>query len=287
MNSKFLPNLLILVLVVAEPILSQQVLDKQINTNGYERDLTISPDGKEAFFTRQGDDWKKQTIYQLHKKPDGSWSDPMVAPFSGKYRDLEPFFSPDGNRLFFASGRPKPNREGDDVDIWMMEKKQGGWGEPRILGASVNSEKDEYYPSVTRSGHLYFTSERTGGVGKEDIYRAEYRNGDWLPALVLDTGVNGLTYEFNAYIAPDESYLIFTSYGRPDDTGRGDLYMSRRKTDGSWEKAINLKAANSDQLDYCPTVSPDGKTLYFTSEKMGKKNGNIFMLPFETLKFQL
>ncbi len=287
MNSKYLRNLCLLAFLFGEPVLTQEELDTTINTIGYERDLAISPDGQEVFFTRQGQHWKDQTIYRIFKIAGAGWSRPEIASFSGQYRDLEPFFSPDGKRLFFASARPKPNREGEDVDIWMMEKKPGGWGPPVNAGPAINSEKDEYYPSVTRSGHLYFTAERNGGIGKEDIYRAAFKNGEWLPAEPLDTGVNGTGYEFNAFIAPDESYLVFTAYGRPDDTGRGDLYWSKRKPDGSWEKAINLKAANSDQLDYCPFVSPDGKILYYSSEKLGKKNGNIFMLPLETLKFQL
>jgi Tol biopolymer transport system component len=161
----------------------------------------------------------------------------------------------------------------------MVKRLAGGWSEPIHLGPAINSEKDEYYPSVTREGHLYFTSEREGGPGKEDIYRAEYFNGSWLTARPLDTGVNSAYYEFNAYVSPDESLLIFTSYGRSDDTGRGDLYFSKKNTDGSWSPATNLKAANSTDLDYCPFVSPDGKTLYYTSEKAGKKNGNIYMLP--------
>lgn len=281
----FLPNLLLLGMLLSEPMVSQQVLDTQINTSGYERDLAISPDGREVFFTRQGTDWKEQTIWQLTKQADGSWSGAKPAPFSGVYRDLEPFFAPDGKRLYFASARPKPDREGTDVDIWMVERLAGGWSEPIHLGPAINSEKDEYYPSVTADGHLYFTSEREGGPGKEDIYRAEYSNGNWLTARPLDEGVNSAYYEFNAYVSPDESLLIFTSYGRWDDTGRGDLYISKRNTDGSWAPAKNLKVANSTDLDYCPFVSPDGKTLYYTSEKAGKKNGNIYMLPvFETLK---
>lgn len=283
----FLPNLILFSVFFSDPQVTQQVLDNKINTAAYERDLAISPDGREVFFTRQGTDWKDQTIWHLSKLKDGSWTEAKPASFSGRFRDLEPFFAPDGKRLFFASARPKPGRTGEDVDIWMVERLVTGWSEPIHLGPAINSEKDEYYPSVTNEGHLYFTSERAGGPGKEDIYRAEYRNGNWLPAKALDTGVNSAYYEFNAYVSPDESLLIFTSYGRADDKGRGDLYISIRNAAGYWEPAKNMKGVNSEDLDYCPFVSPDGKTLYYTSEKAGKKNGNIFMLPFETLKFQL
>lgn len=280
MKPLFLMQTLLSLVLLSPGELPREVLDTKINTPGYERDMAISPDGKEVFYTSQDSTGRKQTIMHLYKKPDGSWTQPVPAAFSGQHRDLEPFFSPDGKQLFFASDRPKPNRDGKDVDIWVMQKKGKSWSAPTNLGPAINSEGDEYYPSVTRDGHLYFTAERKDGVGKEDIYRAEFKNGQYLPAQVLDTGVNSTTYEFNAFVAPDESFLIFSSYGRADDKGRGDLYLSKRRPDGSWEKAYNLESINSDQLDYCPFVSPDGKTLYFTSERLGRKNGNIFMLPF-------
>jgi hypothetical protein len=109
---------------------SQDVLDTRINASGYERDLAISPDGKEVFFTRQDSTGRKQQIMHLRKLADGSWSQPAPAWFSGTHRDLEPFFSPDGKKLFFASDRPKPGRSGTDVDIWVMEKTKKGWSEP-------------------------------------------------------------------------------------------------------------------------------------------------------------
>jgi len=79
--------------------------------------------------------------------------------------------------------------------------------------------------------------------------------------------VNSKFYEFNAFVDPNEQYILFTSYGRKDDAGGGDLYIATKDANGKWMHAKNLNELNSKQLDYCPFVSPDGKTVFFTSER--------------------
>jgi Tol biopolymer transport system component len=69
--------------------------------------------------------------------------------------------------------------------------------------------------------------------------------------------------------------LIVNSNGRPDDLGRGDLYISFKKKDSSWTPLKNMgKEINSEYTDYCPMLSPDGKYLFFTSTRTG--NGDIY-----------
>ena len=135
-------------------------------------------------------------------------------------------------------------------------------------GKRVNTGEDEFYPSVARNGNLYYTAQYKNGVGKEDIFLAHYDKGRYADPVALDTGVNSKAYEFNAYVSPDESIILFTSYGRKDDKGRGDLYMSVKDASGHWLPAVNLAAINSNKLDYCPFISPDGSTLFFTSERI-------------------
>ncbi|HEX7809682.1 MAG TPA: Xaa-Pro aminopeptidase, partial [Thermoanaerobaculia bacterium] len=78
------------------------------------------------------------------------------------------------------------------------------------------------------------------------------------------------------YIAPDQSYLIFAAYGRPDAIGDGDLYVSVHH-DGAWSAPRPLAFANTAAREYCPIVSPDGKTFYFTSA------GDIYSVPVSAL----
>lgn len=232
-----------------------------------ERDFAISPDGKEVYYTISTPQSTFQTIVVMTRTAAG-WTKPEVASFAGEYSDLEPTFSADGKQMFFASNRPlKTPGDPKDFDIWVVDRKGSGWGAPRNLGAPINTSADEFYPSVGKTGNLYFTAEYEGGIGKEDIYISKWANGRYEKPVALDTAVNGKTYEFNAFVDPDERFIIYTSFGRKDDTGRGDLYISHKDGSGKWLPAKNLKFANSARLDYCPYVSPDKKMFFFTSER--------------------
>lgn len=238
-----------------------------ISTNINERDFAVSPDGKEIFYTISTPKSTFQTLVYTHLSPKGEWSAPEVAPFAGEYSDLEPVFSADGKTLFFASNRPLTGNEPKDFDIWKVTRTSTGWSKPENLGAVINTETDEFYPSVARNGNLYFTGAYKDGVGREDIYVSEFKNNQYQKPVALDTAVNSKFYEFNAFIDPNEQYIIYTSYGRKDDSGGGDLYMAVKDSSGKWKSAKNLAALNSKQLDYCPFVSPDGKVLFLTSER--------------------
>lgn len=146
-------------------------------------------------------------------------------------------------------------------------------GEPTALSDLINTKGDEFFPSVANNGNLYFTATRSNGIGREDIFLGQFIDGIYQIPEPLDTNINTATYEFNAYISPDEDLIIFSSYGRSDDLGGGDLYFSKRLTDGQWMKSENLKAINSDKLDYCPFVDFYRGNFYFTSERLGNSAG--------------
>lgn len=237
-----------------------------VNTFLNERDFAISPDGSEIFFTITTPRSSIQTIVYCSKTKSGKWSKPVVAPFAGTFSDLEPAFSSDGSVLYFASNRPLEGTEPKDFDIWKVERTGKRWGIPVNLGPVINTAGDEFYPSIAKSGNIYFTAAYPGGPGKEDIYMSEFSNNAYQKPVPLDTMVNSRFFEFNAFITPDENVILFTSYGRSDDSGGGDLYASF-KQNGKWQPARNIKELNSPRLDYCPYVSPDGLSLFFTSER--------------------
>jgi WD40-like Beta Propeller Repeat len=242
-----------------------------ISTGLNERDFALSPDGLELFYTLQSPQGVFQTILYMKKDSKGKWTKPAIAPFAGRFSDLEPSFSADGKKLFFSSNRPISGNEIKDFDIWVVEKDNNKWGEPKNAGLPVNTPQDEFYPCITNTGNLYFTAAYKNAVGKEDIYFSKWENGKYAEPVPLDTNINSKTYEFNAFVSPGEEFIIFTSYGRKDDKGRGDLYMSVKNRLGKWEPAKNLAFLNSDKLDYCPFVSFDKKTFYFTSERNNLK----------------
>ena len=226
-----------------------------------DRDIAISPTMDEIFYgVLEPPHYVIVHLVQIN----GRWQPPQIAPFSGHYNDYEPQFSPDGSRLYFCSERPLSGQgEPKDSDIWFVERTAGGWGDPHNLGGPVNTEKNEFYPSVTHDGTLYFTSHDM------HIYRSEFRDGEYLAPEMLPDSVNTRIGEYNAFVAPDESYLIFTSHGWGYRAGRGDLFISYRKKDGSWTQARHLGPdINSSFADMSPTVSPEGKFLFFSSMRV-------------------
>ncbi len=244
-------------------LFAQNIVSTGLNEIG----SSFSNEGKEFLFSVGPNPY--MSIIEIKEGKDG-WTKPEVASFSGYYDDFDAKFSPDGNKIYFSSARPTPGKEpnGVDYDIWMVEREKDGWSEPQNLGPVINSEKAEYCPSISWSGNLFFCSEKDGGYGEGDIYFSRYENGKFLQPENLGTAVNGEYFEADPYIAPDESYLIITCWGRPDTLGEGDLYISFKKADDSWTEMKNMgETINSVKLEHSAWVSTDGKYLFFTSNR--------------------
>jgi Tol biopolymer transport system component len=237
-----------------------------VSTPEDELNSAFSPDGKSLYFTKNAPG-SRQGVIVVSRLANGKWGKPEVAPFSGRYSDYDPFFAPDGSRLFFISNRPvSGTARRRDFDIWVVERAGGGWGEPRDLGAPVDTDRNEYYPSVAADGTLYFSTDRQGGRGGFDLYRSRFVDGKFAEPENLGDA-NTQFSEIDSYVAPDQSFIVFASYGRPDSLGGGDLYVSVNRG-GKWSPAVNLGAPiNSAAREYCPAGSPDGRYFYFTSER--------------------
>ncbi len=238
------------------------------------RDFTMSPNQDEIYFTAQGYGGELSTIIKV-KKENEIWSKPEVANFSGKYRDLEAMFSPDGLKLYFVSDRPNEftTAEKKNHDIWYIERTEltTKWSAPKNIGSPINTKGDEFYPSVSKNGNLYFTSTASSSKGKDDIFISTYENNTYTQPVSLPETINSEGYEYNAYISADETFLIFGGYKRKDGLGSGDLYISYRDKEGTWSQAKNLTQINSDKMDYCPFYDSKTQTLYFTSKRTAIK----------------
>ena len=235
------------------------------------RDIAISSEGDEIYFSVQSYQDEISVISYI-KKINGTWSKPRIAGFSRKYFDIEPFLSADGLKLFFSSNRPleMSDNKPKDFDIWYVhrENKNSEWSHPVNVEAPINSEENEFYPSIANNNNFYFTCDQRETKGKDDIFFSQWKNGTYSEPISLSDSINSNGYEFNAFISPDEAYIIFTAYQREDGFGSGDLYISYKNSDGLWTKAKNLGAGiNSAEMDYCPFVDTKTNTLYFTSKR--------------------
>lgn len=224
---------------------------------------SFSPDGKTLYFAKRVNERKLEKIF-VSRFEKNSWTSPQVAEFSGTYFDKEPFVSPDGRKIFFASRRPAPdNPARKDFDIWMVEKSGSSWSAPRNLGPTVNSAGYDNYPAVAANGNLYFGSVRDGGRGEGDLYVSRFVGGKYLPAENLGPIINTAENEADPYIAPDESYIIYSAE-HTGGMGEGDLYISFRHG-GAWTAPRSLgPKVNSADYEYTPLVSPNGKYLFFS-----------------------
>lgn len=235
-----------------------------ISTPDNELNAAIAPDGESLYFTKNA---ARKGVIVVSRRRRGKWSPPEVAAFSGRYSDFDPYFSADGRRLFFISNRPLTGaRPKADFDIWFVEKTRAGWSAPVNLGAPVNTETDEFFPALAADGTLYFSAVRAGGKGRFDLYRSRFVDNKYTEPENLGEA-NSPFSEVDCFVAPDQSYLIFAAYGRADGFGDGDLFVSFNR-DGVWTKPVNLGAGvNSAAREYAPIGSPDGKYLFFTSER--------------------
>jgi len=233
---------------------------------------SFEPDGREVYWsTFFGPPFR--LLIMVMKKKNGRWTTPQIAPFSSdEHFSFNPVFSPDGKRLYFISNRPlEKNGMPQGFNNWFVERKAAGWSVPKHHGWTVNSN-DEWGASITRDGVLYFASGREGSMGATDIFRSRLVNGQYTEPENLGVSLNTKARELYPFVAPDESYLLFTSNRSAGEYGGMDryfdIYISFRRPDDSWTTAKKLGGGiNSEKLESTPIASPDGKYLFFVSQR--------------------
>ena len=239
-----------------------------VSTELDEFGCTMSPDGREFYFTRTFLDPRRHTIMVCKQGPAG-WTQPEIADFSGQHSEGEPNFSPDSKRLFF--GRLRVTEQNTLVsEIYVMDRTADGWGEPKYLLPGM-------FASISNNNTLYFTDISTG-MQKGDVVKSEHINEEYSEPEFLDGGVNSPAQDAHPFIAPDESYLLFDS-NRPGGYGSSDLYICFRDEDDSWSDAFNLgEPINTPEYDAIPFVSPGGEYLFFC------RAGDIYWVDAKTIK---
>jgi hypothetical protein len=237
-----------------------------VSTQAIEINGVFRPDFREFFFARQIDG--VFTLFRSTLAGD-RWSDPqMLRIFPGGAAGVavDMAYSPSGRELYFL-GRFKPGVPPMQapLDIWVTRQRDGQWATAQIVPAPVSTDAAEAYPTVVADGSLYFSSDRPGGLGRSDIYRAPRRSADTFGIPVnIGSPANSTDTDGDTFASPDERYLIITS-SRPGGFGRADLYVSFRAAGGGWRQPINLgDAINTSDTEFCPMVTPDGRYLFFS-----------------------
>ena len=251
-----------------------------VSTENYIHTAVFHPNEKELYFTASLRKIRAEAL-MVSKKENGVWTKPERLEILGDTREFDSFITQDGKKLFYCSIRKV--RETDTIqnaDIWMMERKGNSWGKPIHLGNEVNSPKNDWFPTVSNKGTLVFSP----SMGREaKIVYSTLKDGVYQKPIAFGKNVNGENvYNYDPLIAPDESFLIFSSR-REGGLGGPDLYICFKKEDGTWTEAKNMgDTINSNTADYAPSLSPDGKYCLYTSNVAG--SSDIYWVSSEVIQ---
>ncbi|MHC4432632.1 MAG: hypothetical protein ACYTBS_12405 [Planctomycetota bacterium] len=192
--------------------------------------------------------------------------------------DAAPNISSDGLSLCFSSNRPGGY---GSWDIWVTtrETADSPWGEPVNLGPNVNTSSADGTSSISVDGlTLYFSSKRSGGYGKDDLWivTRETIDDEWGAAMNLGPTINSSSLDWSPSISADGLELFMHS-DRPSSYGGDELWVARRETiNDDWGSPVNLgPTVNSPSLDATPSISADGLLLFFQSNRPGGYGGVV------------
>lgn len=140
------------------------------------------------------------------------------------------------------------------------------------MGEGINSEWEEYLPSISADGKLFVITRRgphQNSIFSEDFYQSVFKDNKWTMAQNMGSSINTTGNEGAQCLAPNGKVLFFTACDRDDGLGRCDIYISFKRN-GIWSEARNIgPTINSKHWDSQPTISPDGRELYFVSNRPG------------------
>jgi beta-lactamase regulating signal transducer with metallopeptidase domain len=259
-------------------------LGAPFNTEVLDGTSCISADGLEVIFESQrpGGSGGSDLWVTRRTSTEDEWGPAVnLGPkVNSSVHDWGPSISADGLELYFHSRREGGLAGSIPYDIWMTTRpaRDGEWREPVNLGPPVNTPDADAFPCISADGlSLYFTSNRPGGLGENDIWvstRAT-KEDNWGEPLNLGPVVNSSRDEIGPAISPDGLTLFFSSgypyTPRPGGFGSSDLWMTRRASkNGPWGKPVNLGPIVNTTAHECgPKISADGSTLYFCSTRPG------------------
>lgn len=232
-----------------------EIFAPNIVSTGFDEQFgTFTSDLKEFYYIIAGPpDWTINVI----KQKNGKWLKPQTAEFSVPYTSKF-CISPNGKKVILTSIRAKKRTDilPKYTTAWFCEKTNDGWTEATY----IEHLDSAFAPNLALNGTMYFHK-----IGyNKDIYLSKYINGTYTKPINLGDSINSLQDDVDPFIAPDESFLIFSSNR---DSGTG-IYISYKRNDGLWTKAKSLgEEINSINPVNVGSVSPDGKYIFLFSNK--------------------
>lgn len=247
----------------------------------------FSPDGSTMYFaqTECTPIWKcPQRLKRIVRSGD-HWSSPFIVPLPQDARVDYPSVTPDGRYLLFSWAAVRPElpkvKLNDNFDLWRLDLTDPGAMPELLRGPDLNRIREgavrtlrfvhnETAPILTKTGELYFWSERLDGMGDRDVYRAQpdgkggFQRPDLLPAPI-----NSRARDDGAWISPDGQTMLIT-YSDRGGCGGSDLFMAHRNGK-NWSNPANLGCnINSPFDEYAAAIIPATRKIVFPSTRPAK-----------------
>ncbi len=231
-----------------------------ISINGrYQYGVHFSPDLDEIYYTAANKEGISSVYFS--KIENEKWTNPEKANFTkGKIIDeFSGSVSPDGKRIYFSTYDSK-----FPLKIWYVNRFEASWSNAILLDSPINNDK-VINLNLAKNGDLYYLN---GGK----MYYAPNKNGKFPEGHEVE-----IDYGSHGFISPSQDFLMLVAHKENDKAKDKDIHVSFKKKDGTWSKPINLgNPVASDFREEGPTITPDGKYLFFSRYNGKDGNPNIY-----------
>jgi WD40-like Beta Propeller Repeat len=220
-----------------------------VSVNGrYEYGVSFTPDLEEIYFTghKKGE---SSSVY-FSKLIDKKWTIPKKANLTNglKRAEMEAFVNHNGKKIYFTA------YDSRDVNIWCATRSENWWSNAIQLDSPINDDM-VFYSNAAKNGDLFYKN-----VSKGKMYYAPNKNGTFPEILEV-----GIEYGSHGFIAPSQDFMLIDARKDNDKTKDKDIHICFKRKDGTWTKPINLGSdVNSNFNETCPSITPDGKYLFFS-----------------------
>jgi hypothetical protein len=240
-----------------------------ISSDRFESHPAFDPLTGDLWFVRSSPEFRGWRLKISHCGNTG-WDQPVDAPIAGDGVEADPWFSSDGRTLWFISTRSTDGIKRKDLDIWRVTRgRDGKWGTPERLPEPLNSTGQEWFPRPAPDGWLSFGSDRPGGFGKTDIWRARQdKHGQW---IVENAGpsLNTAENEYEPLPSPDGRWMLLSG---------ADAYYRSERTAKGWSPRVRLgPEINANGSEIGAVFSPSGKSWLFARDVKDGRSGELLL----------
>ena len=242
-----------------------------ISLNGRsEKGISFSPDLDEIYFSANKKDESTGIYYS--KLEGKKWASIKKANFTKGEKDTEmyPFVSFSGNKIYFSAHNP----DFTDNKIWYVKRLENSWSNAIKLNSPINDD-EVFYLNQAKNGDLFYTN-----ISNTKMNYAPEKNGNFSEVQEVE-----IDYGHHGFISPSQDYLLVQDQNKENEKRKdADIYVCFKEKDGTWTKPISLgNAVNSNFNERIPSITPDGKYLFFSRHNEEGGLSNIYWVSTEII----